>query len=67
MNNNIIVIKGLKIYRLNPKVKFRLKDIKFNIKFKVNVLKPNSLSKKKRNEIKTYLKDTLDKYKKYVD
>lgn len=67
MNNNIIVIKGLKIYRLNPKVKFRLKDIKFNIKFKVNVLKPNSLTKKKRNEIKTYLKDTLDKYKKYVD
>ena len=67
MNNNIIVIKGLKIYRLNPKVKFRLKDIKFNIKFKVNVLKPNSLSKKKRNEIKTYLEDTLDKYKKYIN
>lgn len=67
MNNNIIVIKGLKIYRLNPKVKFRLKDIKFNIKFKVNVLKPNSLTKKKRNEIKTYLKDTLDKYKKYIN
>ena len=65
--NNIILNKGLKIYRFNPKIKFRLKDIKFNIKFKVNVFKPNSLTNKSRNKIKTYLEDTLNKYKEYAN